>query len=158
MCLSESLIMTSLSLHDRPLSHYAVDCLKGKKVLVVDDQPDARLLLERIFTHKGADVLSASSVTEALELLQSFEPDILVSDIAMPELSGYDLIRELRQGPEPVRDIPAIAVSGHAGYEEVERTLAEGFQSLMIKPLNFARLVALVVHLLDQNKPKPLNF
>jgi CheY-like chemotaxis protein len=70
--------------------------LAGIRVLVVDDEPDARVLVERVLTQCGAEVVTASSASQGLEKLREFRPHVLVSDIGMPTTDGYEFIREVR--------------------------------------------------------------
>ena len=117
--------------------------LKGAKLLVVDDEPDARGLLDRFFTDCGAEVTTASSAAEALELLKAALYDIIVSDIVMPHEDGYELMRKVRALPtEQTRETPAVALTAFAGAEDRQRALAAGYQVHVPKPVEPAELVA----------------
>ena len=87
--------------------------LAGIKVLVVDDEPDARQLLRRVLAECHAEVALAASAAEALELVERFRPDVIVSDIGMPETDGYDFIRRVR-AVYTARQIPAAALTAFA--------------------------------------------
>ena len=115
----------------------ALPSLHGMRVLLVDDEPDAREVMASALQTCGATVLSASSVDGALEMLMNDRDqiDVLLSDIAMPGKDGYELIRHVRA--ESIGDrasLPAIAVTACAGADERQRILAAGFQMHLIKP------------------------
>jgi signal transduction histidine kinase/ActR/RegA family two-component response regulator len=118
--------------------------LVGLRVLTVEDESDSREMLELVLRSQGAEVVSVSSVREALQVLNSngWKPDVLVSDLGMPEEDGYDLIRIVRgRSAKQGGDLPAIAVTGYAGQEETERALAAGYQAQLTKPVNWSDLV-----------------
>ncbi|MGB6015837.1 MAG: PAS domain-containing protein, partial [Nodosilinea sp.] len=122
--------------------------LTGVRVLAVDDEPDARELLAAVLTMYGADVLTVTSAAEVLTALTSFQPDILVSDIGMPDDDGYSLIQQIRAlPPEQGGQIPAIALTAYAREEDYQRAIASGFQQQVTKPLEPERLVQVVVPL-----------
>jgi PAS domain S-box-containing protein len=119
--------------------------LDDVRVLIVDDEADARLLLTAIMEGCGATVMTAASVPEALAALSRFKPHILVSDIGMPEEDGYSLIRKVRAlGEEEGGKIPAIALTAYAREEDRMRALLAGFQVHVAKPVNPAELIAVV--------------
>jgi signal transduction histidine kinase/CheY-like chemotaxis protein len=122
--------------------------LDGIKVLVVDDDDDGRELMARVLTTHGADVSLLPSAEHALEEIERFRPDVLVSDIAMAELDGYTLIRNVR-ALEPDRGgrTPALAVTAHAGKDVAQRVLESGFQRYALKPLEVVELVGNVAEL-----------
>ena len=119
--------------------------LAGRRILIVDDQPDAADLLAFVLARAGAEVRVAASGAEALHTLAGEDFDVLVSDISMPELDGYGLIRRVRgdvaQGRRPLR---AIAVTAHMGSDVRARVLAAGFDACATKPLDPADLVELL--------------
>jgi PAS domain S-box-containing protein len=121
--------------------------LTGLRVLVVDDEADARELLERVFQDAGAEVALAGSVREALEAFESSAPGVLVSDIGMPDQDGYDLIRRLRERGLSSGDLPAVALTAFARAEDRERALSEGFQVHIAKPVDPRELTAIVARL-----------
>jgi PAS domain S-box-containing protein len=126
----------------------AQNALGGLRVLVVDDEPDARELVRRLLHDYGADVATAGSVSEAMQAMSSRKIDVLLSDIGMPELDGYDLIRRLRALPADAgRDIPAVALTAFARYEDRERALQAGFQMHVPKPVEPIALVTAVAQL-----------
>jgi CheY-like chemotaxis protein len=96
---------------------------------------------------RGAEVVPAASAAEALKALERFAPDVLVSDIGMPERDGYDLIRDIRNlGHGPI-DLPAVAVTAFASPEDRRRALAAGFQVHLAKPVDPGELTAVVAQL-----------
>jgi PAS domain S-box-containing protein len=119
--------------------------LDGVRVLLVEDNLDTLEMLKFIFDESGAEVVTATSVDEALEALDRSRPDALVSDIAMPDRDGYDLIREIRsREPERGGKIPAVAVTAYARAEDRVRVLASGFQMHIAKPIDPDELIAVV--------------
>jgi len=124
------------------------DTLKGTHVLLVEDDDDSRALLETVLQYCGALVTAVASATEAMTTLQRVKPDVLLSDISMPEQDGYWLIREIRALP-PDRGgaMPAIAVTAFGYPHDVSRTLAAGFQAHMRKPVDPWELAAIIASL-----------
>jgi CheY-like chemotaxis protein len=120
--------------------------LAGLKVLVVDDEPDARQLLHRFLADCKAQVAVACPAAEAQTVLGQFQPDVIVSDIGMPEQDGYDLIHWVRDNPA-TKGIPAAALTAFARPEDRKRTLLAGFQTHVSKPVDPAELAAVVASL-----------
>ena len=119
--------------------------LVGLKVLVVDDQPDARLLVERVLTDSGAEVLAAATAEEAIAFVKARRPDVLLSDIGMPDLDGFELLRRVRAlSPGDGGKIPAIALTAFARSEDRTRALRAGFLVHVSKPVDPGELVATV--------------
>jgi PAS domain S-box-containing protein len=119
--------------------------LAGLRLLIVDDDADSREVLATLLASAGAEVRSAAFVREALEALNEWGPHVLVSDIGMPDEDGYDLIRKVRAlGAAEGGQIPAIALTGYADVQEVERALAEGYQMHMAKPVEPSQLVKMI--------------
>ena len=117
--------------------------LEGLEVLIVEDSPDTLLLLSTIFRREGANVATASSAAEALSCAITNRPHIIVSDIGMPDVDGYQLLEQLRLLPG-MSDVPAIAVSGYASEEDRERALAVGYLALVPKPIDVDVLFGLI--------------
>ena len=115
--------------------------LPGTRVLVVDDQDDERALLTAIFTRHGMEVRAAASVAEAFETLAEWTPNLIVSDLAMPNEDGYSLVRRLRSS-RTFTAIPALAVTAHARPEDRDAALAAGFNAYVSKPLDRELLLA----------------
>ncbi|MBD2515212.1 PAS domain-containing protein [Nostoc sp. FACHB-973] len=122
--------------------------LTGIRVLTIDDDPDARELLTVLLTEYGAEVLTVASAAEVLANLESFQPDVLVSDIGMPEVDGYSLIQQIRTlTPEKGGEIPAIALTAYARVDDSQRAITSGYQRHITKPLDPEELVQAVVAL-----------
>ncbi len=129
-------------------SKRGLGALKGVRVLVVDDEPDAREILAEVLRGDGAEVELAGSVAAALARFDEWRPDVLVSDIGMPGEDGHALIRRVRaRSPEEGGHTPAVAVTAYAQAEDARRALAAGFQRHMTKPVEPEALVALVASL-----------
>lgn len=125
--------------------------LKGVKVLIVDDHPETLDLVRRMLGECQAAVVSASSAEEALNMIESEKPDVLVSDIGMPEMDGFELIRQVRQLPTGRGgDTPAAALTAFARSEDRHRALQAGFQSHIAKPVDHRELVTVIANLVGQ--------
>ena len=122
--------------------------LAGVRVLAVDDEADARQLLTAILSASGAEVRTAGSMNEALHLLDTWQADVLVSDIGMPNGDGYDLVRALRQRHRTTGEwLPAVALTAYARVEDRLRALAAGFQMYVTKPVEPQELLVVVASL-----------
>jgi PAS domain S-box-containing protein len=121
----------------------AVD-LSGVQILIVDDEPDARELIKHVLIHHGADVRVAASALQALELLKAHRPDLLISDIGMPQIDGYEFIRRVRQLPLDGTKLPAIALTAFARSIDRTKAMMAGYQMHMAKPIEPQELVATV--------------
>jgi signal transduction histidine kinase/ActR/RegA family two-component response regulator len=119
--------------------------LAGLSMMLVDDEADARELVEDILRNAGASVVCASSASEAMQKFVQAKPDLLLSDIGMPGENGYDLVRQVRALPiESGGGVPAIALTAFARPEDRSRALAAGFQMHLAKPVEQAELLAAV--------------
>ncbi|MCC5610711.1 PAS domain S-box protein [Nostoc sp. CHAB 5834] len=119
--------------------------LAGVKILLVDDQADVREFFSFALEQYGATVTLAESASEALEILMQSKPDILLSDIGMPEMDGYMLLREVRKlPPEQGGQIPAIALTAYAGEINYNQAMAAGFQKHLPKPVDPAELASAI--------------
>ncbi len=122
--------------------------LTGVKVLVVDDEPDARALVKRLLDDRGASVRAACSAAEALRLIGEARPDVLVSDIGMPGEDGYALIQRVRAlSATGGGTIPAIALTAYARSEDRMKVILAGFQMHVAKPVEPAELLTMVASL-----------
>jgi len=122
--------------------------LEGLRIIVVDDEQDARDLVARILVAAGADVRSCASAAEALEAIDRWQPSVLVSDVSMPDEDGYSLVRKLRElAPNRGGDIPAVALTGYARTEDRTRALVAGFQMHVPKPVEATELIMVVASL-----------
>jgi signal transduction histidine kinase/DNA-binding response OmpR family regulator len=116
--------------------------LKGLRILVVDDEADSRDLVTAILTRCGSKVRCCESVAEALETFREWKPDLLVSDIGMPNEDGYELIKKLRKlRLKRAKEIPVVALTAYATDDDRERTLSAGFQMHVAKPIEPEALV-----------------
>jgi PAS domain S-box-containing protein len=122
--------------------------LDGVRILVVDDEPDARGLLTVIFEAAGADVQTAGNMDEALSALEGRHPDVLVSDVGMPNGDGYELIREVRRrNAQSGHMIPAVALTAYARPEDRLKAIASGFQMHVAKPVDGEELLTVTASL-----------
>ena len=125
--------------------------LAGHRILIVDDHHDTRELVETVLKMAGATVDSAESVTQALEKLEAARPDVLLSDIAMPDADGYTLIQEVRRrDSESGQHLQAAALTAYAGGVDRERALAAGFDLHLAKPISHEVLVTAVLDLCER--------
>jgi CheY-like chemotaxis protein len=124
--------------------------LSGVKVLAVDDEPDARLLLQALFEQCGAEIVTAGSAVDAIAVMDDYKPDVLVSDIGMPGEDGYSLIRRLRQSEhEWQRRLPAVALTAFARTEDRFQALQAGFNMHVPKPVEPAELALVISRLVN---------
>ena len=137
---------------DRPAD--AAARLDGVTVLAVDDEPDVLAVTVQVLQQVGARVLSAATADEALALLRRHHPEVLLSDIAMPDTDGYELIRRVRRLPAAEGgQTPAAAVTAYARPDDRQRALLAGFQLHLAKPLPPTALVAAVAALAQGRTP-----
>jgi CheY-like chemotaxis protein len=120
--------------------------LAGIRVLVVDDQEDSVEIVRRVLERNGGNVCTARSMDEALKAFANFSPDVLLSDIGLPNHDGYELIARLRSLPGG-RRVPAVALTALARSEDRNRALRAGFQMHIAKPVDFAELITVVQNL-----------
>lgn len=137
------------SAEDPHVEAFELPRLDSAAILVVDDEPDTRLLVKRILEERGARVVVAANAADALGVLKSETIDLLVSDIGMPETDGYRLIEDVRRldkarsGP-----LPAVAVTAYARAEDRQRSLLAGYQMHISKPVEARELIAAIASLL----------
>jgi len=122
------------------------------RILVVDDEPDSREVLASALEGRGAEVRTAASAEAALQVLDVWKPDLLVSDIAMPGTDGYELLQRIRARTDDRAGIPAIALSAYADNEHRNRALAAGYQRHIAKPADLWSLGTLVSHLVRHRR------
>jgi CheY-like chemotaxis protein len=125
----------------------ALPDLDGYKVLVLEDDADGREVIVRFLSECRASVKGASSAEEVIEISREHQFDLLISDIGLPNMSGFELIRHLRAGGI---SMPAIALTAYARSEDRERALEAGFQSHIAKPVDRSELLDRVAALLPQ--------
>jgi CheY-like chemotaxis protein len=128
--------------------------LEGLTILVVDDEDDALQLVTRVLSAHGGEVHAVTSAREALEKLGTVRPDVLVSDIGMPEEDGYSLIRKVRAlPPEQGGATLAVALTAYARREDALRAFAAGYQRHVAKPIEPAELADVVANLGGRDAP-----
>ncbi len=112
------------------------------KILIVEDDPATRRLMSRLLANLGHEVVTAGTVATAIEALEGREPDLIVSDIGLPDGSGLDLMRRVitTRGP-----IPAIALTGFGMEEDIQKSQAAGFATHMTKPIDFTKLESMIL-------------
>jgi len=131
-----------------PVSPHGTFDLSGLHILAIDDNPDACELLEALLTQYGAHVTVTVSATEGLNLLQQAPPDILVSDIGMPDMDGFTLIQEIRQlPPEQGGQTPAIALTAYTRETDQRRAYDSGYQIHLAKPIEIEHLIKSIMTL-----------
>jgi CheY-like chemotaxis protein len=133
-----------------PLATTTVDRLDGLGIIVVDDDLNTREMLVAALEHAGADVRAASSAEDALMVLQTWQPRVLVSDIEMAGQDGYELLQRVRTEAGNPHGLVAIALTAHARPEERLRALDAGFQWHLAKPIDPGELVVVIAALSAQ--------
>jgi len=132
----------------RPSGEFQLPRLDGVRVMVVDDEADARDLLNRALTRCGASVIQAGSADEGVHLFEQSPPDVLISDIGMPGRDGFDFIRQIRELESSAnRTVPAVALTAFARAEDRKRALQAGFQLHIAKPVIPSELLTIVASL-----------
>jgi CheY-like chemotaxis protein len=128
-----------------PPTAMPVVTLRGLRVLVVDDDPDTVDLFSRVLREGGVELRSASSAAEALRVFGDWRPDVLISDVEMPEEDGYSLIRRVRAlGAAQGGDVPAVAITAYGRMADRVRLLAAGFNMHVPKPVEPGELMVLL--------------
>jgi signal transduction histidine kinase len=120
------------------------DLLKGLRILSVDDQQDTRELITIALARYGAEVKTSDSASTALQLVKEWKPHVVVSDIGLPGMDGYDFMRQLRKLEADGERIPAIAVTGYAGAIDESKALDAGYEVHLSKPIELNKLVAVI--------------
>jgi CheY-like chemotaxis protein len=121
--------------------------LDALRVLVVDDDPDARRLLVKVLQEAGAFVTSVASAAEAIAAIAGSNPEVLVSDLGMPDQDGFDLIRQIRALGHHADDLPAMALSAFVHKSDQRKALLAGFQVHVSKPADPHNLTAVIASL-----------
>jgi CheY-like chemotaxis protein len=114
--------------------------------LVVDDVADVTEMLAVVLTHAGYNVVTAGSAPAALKAAREQQFDVIISDIGMPDMNGYQLAREVRQLPN-YETVPMVAVTGYSMFDDKERSSKAGFNAHMTKPIDPRALIELIEHL-----------
>lgn len=136
--------------HDEHADSIHVPELRGARVLVVDDEADARNLLRRILENQGAKVVTAVSAEKALEALKTTTPDAMISDIGMPDMDGHALIRAIRGSEHKGQHIPSLALTAFARAEDRKRAMLAGYEAHLAKPFDVTELLLVVARLLNR--------
>jgi CheY-like chemotaxis protein len=132
--------------------------LHGVKILVVDDEPDSRELVATILKRSGGEVRCSQSAADALQTFKEWQPDLLISDLAMPDEDGYTLLKKLRRlKSKRAKEIPAVALSAYASDEDRALSLSKGFQMHLPKPIEPEHLVTSVASALGRDKVTESN-
>jgi signal transduction histidine kinase/CheY-like chemotaxis protein len=126
--------------------------LKSIKVVAVDDNADSRELLKTILKRSSAEAVVVSSGEEALAAIKSFRPDVVVCDLAMPEMDGYELLENVRRLEPELAQVPAIAFTAAARNEDRARTRRAGFQAHLAKPVEPNKLITTILKLASKHK------
>ena len=124
--------------------------LDGIRALVIDDEADALELIQRVLQNQGALVTTVRSGDSALRLLESSTPDVLISDIGMPGLDGYQFMRRMRAAEPKERRIPALALTAFARPDDRKHAILAGFQAHLAKPFDMAELAIVVAGLVGR--------
>jgi CheY-like chemotaxis protein len=124
--------------------------LDGARIFVIDDEDDARELLGRIFEEQGATVTAFAAAKDLLAAVATSRPSVIVSDIGMPGMDGFQMIRSLRASESRDARIPALALTAFARAEDRKRSLMAGYQAHLAKPFDVAELVLLVADLVGR--------
>jgi CheY-like chemotaxis protein len=126
--------------------------LKGTAVLMVDDDAESLDVLRELVSEEGATVRTAVNATEALDILRTWQPDVLLIDIGLPVVDGYELLKRIR-GTPACESIPAVAVTGYAHERDKQLCIEAGFAGYLSKPFDVETLLQLVERL----APKPVE-
>jgi CheY-like chemotaxis protein len=122
--------------------------LDGLRVLLVDDEPEARQIISTVITRTGAEVKACTSAHEALAKLMEWKPDVILSDIAMPDEDGYSFIGKVRSLPrDKGGDTPAAALTAYARDVDRRQALDAGYQMHIAKPIGASQLITMIARL-----------
>lgn len=145
--------------HDRSFQQLETgELLKGIYVLLVEDDKDSREMLETLLKINGMKVTTASSAAQALKMLKQKRPDILISDVGMPDEDGYEFIGKVRRlSPEQGGHVPAIALTGYVSVQDQNQALEAGYQQHLSKPVDIDKLIKMLKSLVTTNKQSKQN-
>ena len=144
----QALSLTPANRSTEPRARNAVTGTPAKpRILVVDDVADVTEMIALFLKHAGFEVKTANSASAALRITSQYRFDLIISDIGMPEMNGYDLAASLRKS-DAYQGTPMIAVTGYTEYDDRGRSLEAGFNAHLTKPINPSRLLSLIGDLL----------
>ena len=131
------------------------DALKGWAVVVVDDEPDSLNVVRLLLEMHGATVIGGGNGHEGLELIEQHVPNFVISDLAMPDMSGWEMIKALKSHQNrQIANIPVIALTAHAMDQHRRRAIEVGFHNFITKPLEPEKFVKQVIELLAVDMPE----
>jgi CheY-like chemotaxis protein len=133
-----------------PSEAVPVPKLDGVRVLIIDDEADALELIRRVLEHQGALVSTARSGEEALQRLETETPDVLISDIGMPGMDGYQFLRRMRAAEPKGQRTPALALTAFARPDDRKHAILAGYQAHLAKPFDMAELAIVVAGLVGR--------
>ena len=128
----------------------------GQKLLLVEDNEDNRVIYSTVLRHLGYEVVEAQDGVQAVDLARSELPDLILMDISIPRMDGWEATRVLRSDPK-TREIPIVALTAHALADDRERASEVGFSSYLAKPIEPKVVVAEVRRLIGDGAKKPLG-
>lgn len=133
--------------HQQPLTKQAsLEKERRRRALVVDDVADVTEMLSVLLTHAGYEVRTASSAASAISLVQESQFDVIISDIGMPQMNGYELARAVR-GLSGYEGVPMVALTGYSKFDDRQRSLDAGFNAHLTKPIEPRELLDLIEQL-----------
>lgn len=150
-------IAGSIGVMGTPLIPVPARLMDAAQILVVDDEADAREFLKESLGMHGANVRAAGSGAEALEIMQSWTPTVIVSDIGMSEMDGYDFIQRVREMPGSLGTVPAVALTAYAREQDRAAALQAGYDVHFSKPANTRILISAVAQLATKRANSPLQ-
>lgn len=134
------------------MSHESLSQVKPLRVVAVDDHEDTLGMLELLLGEIGWHVWTASTGEDALQIVERELPDLILSDLSMPDMDGFELIRAIRERTS--RRIPAVAITGSSLPEDVELALAAGFDRHVTKPVSLPALLDAVREIVENGSPQ----
>ena len=120
--------------------------LQGWRVMVVDDEPDSLEIASRLLRMAGAEVITANGGQEALNIVRTARPQLIISDLSMPEVDGWTLLQKLKEERDTL-EIPVIALTAHTMPGDRERAIVAGFHNHISKPLDPVRFISQLMHI-----------
>ncbi len=125
----------------------------GKKIVMVEDNPDNRTIYSLVLVHSGYEVVEAPDAETGIELVARRQPDLVLMDISLPRMDGYEATRLLKLDPR-TSDIPVVALTAHAFEEDRRRALEVGFDGYLVKPLEPRRVLQEVQRFLSGDRDR----